>query len=111
MKSYTSVFSASSRKLQFNFLLAHREDPFSVCSFGVLRNEKCCMVIKHSLNEAHSQLSPELMNFLLNPCAHLPRGQTLARLSGFLALREAQNGRCRREVWCIKEDPVCLNGT
>lgn len=104
MKSYTSVFSASSRKLQFNFLLAHREDPFSVCSFGVLWDEKCYMVINHSLNEAHSQLSLQLMNFLLNLCAHLLTGQILAQLSGFLTLRETQNGSCRTEMWCIRED-------
>lgn len=76
MNSYTSIFPASSRKLQFNFLLARREDPFSVCSFGVLWNEKYYMVIKHSLNETRSEVTLELKNLLLRPCVHLPMAQS-----------------------------------
>lgn len=94
MKSYASLFPASSRKLQFNLLLAHRGDPFSLCSFGVLRNEKCYVVIKHSLNETCSELSLKLMNLLLSPRIHLPMAQSLTQLSDSLALRETQNRNC-----------------
>lgn len=108
MKSQTSVFSASRRKLQFNFLIAHREDPFSVCSFGVLWNEKCSMVIKHSLNETHPQLSLELMDFLLKPWAHLWAQDKPWHSCQHFDLKRRS---CRTEVWCAREDQSVLNGT
>lgn len=90
-----SIFPASSRKLQFNLLLAHGEDPFSVCSFGVLWNEKCYIIIKHSLNETLPELTLAFMNLLLSPCVHLPTAQSLTQLSDSLTLRKTQSRNCR----------------
>lgn len=77
-----------SRKLQFNLLFAHREDPFSVCSFGILWNEKCYMLIKQSPNETCSKLTLQLMNLLPRPSAHLPVAESLTQPSDSLSLKE-----------------------
>lgn len=53
------------------------------------------MVIKHSLNETHSELTLELMKLLLSPCVHLPTAQSLTQLSDSFTLRETQNRNCR----------------
>lgn len=93
--------------MQFNFLLAHREDPFCVCSFGVLWNEKYWMVIKHSLNEAHSgtdEYPPEP----LGTFAHRTNPGTAVSIP---YLGGAQKWSCRTEVWCVREDHSVLNGT